>query len=82
MPCPRCSGLSMRVEVYSEGVTIEADRCVLCGNLFGEMILDYHHSLTHPPQPTPRAHLPVWDPAKRRLKIPAILCLSETPESA
>jgi hypothetical protein len=77
MPCPRCSGLSIRVEVYSEGATIEADRCLLCGNLFGETILDFHHACKSPPQPTREAQLPTWDPAKRRLKLPAILFLQE-----
>jgi hypothetical protein len=67
MTCPRCNGYAQRVELVSEEERISADNCVNCGAVFGETLIDYHHSLDTPPEPRPDAQTPVYDPEHRRL---------------
>ena len=69
MPCPRCGEFSMRIELITEEDRIEAERCLLCGWIFDEPVLDHHHGLASPPPPRPDVLTPIWDPEGSRLKI-------------
>jgi len=62
MACPRCGGCSLRIELITEEDTIEAQRCLLCGWIFDEPVLDHHHALDCPPEPRPDVNTPSWDP--------------------
>ena len=64
MGCLRCGGCSMRVQLVTEGDTIEAERCSLCGWILDEPVLDHNHCLSVPSPPTP-----IWDPEGCRLKL-------------
>ena len=67
MPCPRCAGFAERIDWVSEEGRLVLDRCVNCGHVFGESLLDHHHALTDPPEPRPDVQTPVYDPQHRRL---------------
>ena len=69
MQCPRCGGCAMRLEVVSEEETIEVERCLNCGSVFGEPLIDHHHALAGPPRPRSDALTPTWDPERSRLRI-------------
>jgi hypothetical protein len=58
----------MRVELVSEEERILAENCLNCGAIFGDTLIDYHHSLDTPPEPRPDAQTPVYDPEHRRLR--------------
>lgn len=56
--CPRCGGCAMRLDLITDEDTIKAQRCLNCGAVFGEPLLDHHHQLDRPPAPWPDANTP------------------------
>ncbi|GKS58194.1 hypothetical protein YTPLAS18_17210 [Nitrospira sp.] len=70
MPCPRClTGLTVPDTLHEGADAIRVSRCVVCGHVFGEQVIDYHHSLDRAPEPRPEVVTPVWDPTHRRGRL-------------
>ena len=67
--CPRCGGCAQWVELITKEDTIEAQRCLNCGEIFGEPVLDHHHALDCPPEPRPDVNAPIYDPELQRLRM-------------
>jgi hypothetical protein len=65
--CPRCAGLSAPHLMIDQEAHVEAWQCVLCGWIFGEALLDFHHALDTPPEPKREHATPVYDPEHHRL---------------
>jgi len=61
MRCPHCGGYAQYVELITEEESIEVQRCLNCGYLFGNPLLDVHHGIHAPPEPRPDALTPVYD---------------------
>jgi hypothetical protein len=65
--CPRCAGLTTPIDLTECAGVCTARRCLICGWIFDEGLLDYHHGLVVPPDPHPDAQTPVYDPKRQRL---------------
>lgn len=69
MNCPRCGGFLIEEAGYTDeqGEPLLLARCVNCGHRCGDSVLDQHHMMDCPPEPTPDVMLPIYDPQRRRL---------------
>ena len=66
LTCPRCAGLTIPILVITEKETITVSSRLNCGHVGGEALLDYHHSLATPPEPSRDICTPTYDPTHRR----------------
>ncbi len=78
--CARCSGRLLPVTLLDLESTLEAWRCVSCGHVCGEALLDRHHALLVPPPPRADIRTPTWNPHRRRLVYIDPLCWEEPGE--
>ena len=66
-PCPRCAGCTRPILVITKEDTITATSCLNCGHVGGDALIEHHHSLPIPPEPSRQISTPIYDPTHRRL---------------
>jgi uncharacterized Zn finger protein len=64
-PCPKCGGMARHLDVMTAEGRLTVNSCINCGRVFGDAVIDYHQSLTHPPEPYEPVLHGLWYPRTR-----------------